>query len=304
MHLARHTEVEVIDNDGGRIRWLALVRRLRDRRRHGWHVIATSPHWALPLAVAASKARGAHVMHGPLIYMASRTTRPLFVSYYRLVTRALRIVIVHGERFIPVVQELRLRERSVIAVPHGFVPGGFLGDAPYDPGGPLVCIGRLLPYKGVDVFVAALRMLADRGMPAPAVIGGEGVGAELVPDGVPRLELVPGHVSDEEYAAIIDRCSAVVLPYREATQSGVLAHAFAAGRPVIATDVGALPEYVDETNGYLVPPGDAAALAEAIATHVGDAERARELAAGARLTWERRLDPDTAAREILDALER
>ena len=72
---------------------------------------------------------------------------------------------------------------------------------------------------------------------------------------------------------------------------------------MIATNVGSFPDYVDDDNGFLVPPGDAEALAEAISAVHKDPTSSRRLAAGARRTWEERLDPDAAARRILDALE-
>jgi glycosyltransferase involved in cell wall biosynthesis len=57
----------------------------------------------------------------------------------------------------------------------------------------------------------------------------------------------------------------VVLPYLDATQSGVAAAAFANGRPVIASEVGGISEVVvSGANGLLVQPGNAAALADAI----------------------------------------
>jgi glycosyltransferase involved in cell wall biosynthesis len=162
----------------------------------------------------------------------------------------------------------------------------------------------MLPYKGFDVFVEALRRLALAGSPVPAVIGGEGVTESVAPGGVPGLVVKAGELSDEVFRDTIDRCAAVVLPYRKATQSGVLSTAFAAGRPVIATDVGSFPDYVDASNGALLKPGDPQELADTIAALRNDQERSERLARGARRTWEERLNPDAAAREILDALGR
>ena len=74
-----------------------------------------------------------------------------------------------------------------------------------------------------------------------------------------------GYVPDAEvepYFAAADLC---VCPYISATQSGIVQIAFGFGLPVIATDVGGLPEAVsDKKTGYIVPPGDKEALAQAI----------------------------------------
>jgi glycosyltransferase involved in cell wall biosynthesis len=87
-----------------------------------------------------------------------------------------------------------------------------------------------------------------------------------------------------DYFAAAD---AAVLPYRDATGSAVAAQALAAGLPVVASAIGGLAETVcDGENGLLVPAGDAAALAAALARLADVALRAH-LSAGAR-SWAER----------------
>ena len=302
--LSALTPVALIDGASG----LGPLRTWRNiqtmSRGNEVRLLNTSPHWSVPLILAGTRLRGGYVMHGPLVYLASRWTRPLYVAYYRFVTRRLGVVVLHASRFRSSLESLRLSPRQVVVVPHGFVPEGLAGGGNYDATGPFVCVGRMLPYKGFDVFVEALRRLALAGSPVPAVIGGEGVTESVAPGGVPGLVVKAGELSDEVFRDTIDRCAAVVLPYRKATQSGVLSTAFAAGRPVIATDVGSFPDYVDASNGALLKPGDPQELADTIAALRNDQERSERLARGARRTWEERLNPDAAAREILDALGR
>ena len=64
-----------------------------------------------------------------------------------------------------------------------------------------------------------------------------------------------------------------MVPYLSATQSGVVHMAYGFTRPVVATTVGGIPETVEHgKTGYLVPPGDAAALASAVREYFGDAD--------------------------------
>jgi glycosyltransferase involved in cell wall biosynthesis len=101
-----------------------------------------------------------------------------------------------------------------------------------------------------------------------------------------RVELRDGYVSNEDTALLFSACDAALLPYRSATQSGVVALAFGYGRPVIATAVGGLPAAVrDGVDGLLAPPDDADALARAIERVARERER---LSAGARRTRELR----------------
>ena len=139
----------------------------------------------------------------------------------------------------------------------------------------------------------------------PVVIGGDGIRRELIPRRLRGVDVRPGELPDDELRDLIGACSAVLLPYERANQSGVLATAFRSGRPVIASRVGSFAEYVrDGENGLLVPPGDPVALADAITRLRSDPELARRLAAGAAKTWEEELSPARWGRAVVDALFR
>ena len=72
-------------------------------------------------------------------------------------------------------------------------------------------------------------------------------------------------IPNEMVANLFQSASIVVLPYIEASQSGVIPLAYAFGKPVVATDVGSLSEIVDDgKTGYIVPPKDPNAIATAV----------------------------------------
>lgn len=136
----------------------------------------------------------------------------------------------------------------------------------------LVFFGFVRPYKGVDIALEALAILRERGFKARLTVAGEFW--EPVEPWYRRIEdlglndhveIRPGYVSDSAVDALLAEHHAVVMPYRSATQSGVVPVAMAAARPVIASRVGGLAEFVtDGVNGTLAEPGDAASLADAI----------------------------------------
>lgn len=91
------------------------------------------------------------------------------------------------------------------------------------------------------------------------------------------------YVPIEEVRPLVELASVVVLPYRNATQSGVLHLAYTFGKPVIATRTGGLPEYiVPGRTGLLVEPGRPDQLADALRACIADPEAVRRMGEEAR----------------------
>jgi glycosyltransferase involved in cell wall biosynthesis len=138
-----------------------------------------------------------------------------------------------------------------------------------DPDLLLLAYGAVRPYKGVDLALEALARV-DPALRVKLVVAGRfwGGKAELEAQAAAlgvRVELRDGYVSNEETALLFAACDAALLPYRSASQSGVVGLAFAHERPVLATAVGGLPAAVrDGRDGLLCPPDDPDALARAI----------------------------------------
>jgi glycosyltransferase involved in cell wall biosynthesis len=111
--------------------------------------------------------------------------------------------------------------------------------------------GRILSYKGLDVLLAAFARLLGRGLDVHLIVAGQGdLPAEaraMVAQG--KITLINRWIKESEIADIFKSAHAVVLPYREASQSGVIADAVANLRPMVVTRVGALPDQVK--NGKL-----------------------------------------------------
>jgi glycosyltransferase involved in cell wall biosynthesis len=107
----------------------------------------------------------------------------------------------------------------------------------------LLCFGRLLPYKGLDLLAGAIAALPPDMAVSLRVVGSGPESAALDALRACRGVTVENRwVPETEIGALLAWSDAVILPYREASQSGVAAAALAAGRPVIATRVGGLRE--------------------------------------------------------------
>jgi glycosyltransferase involved in cell wall biosynthesis len=131
----------------------------------------------------------------------------------------------------------------------------------------LLSYGAIRPYKGVDLALDALTRV--RGGVRLVVAGKFWSGKrELVRQAArlgDRVELRDGYVSNEETALLFGACDAALLTYRSASQSGVVALAFAHERPVLVTDVGGLRAAVrDDRDGLVVSSLDPVAIAGAI----------------------------------------
>lgn len=131
-------------------------------------------------------------------------------------------------------------------------------------------LGRISPYKGLELLWKAAPLVARR-IPGVRFIvaGGLVSGYKLPPtpslSNGSKFELHLRYIPNSETCALFRQCSIVVLPYTNATQSGVVATAYAFNKPVVATYVGGLPEMViDGVTGRLVKAGSVEALAEAI----------------------------------------
>lgn len=201
-----------------------------------------------------------------------------------LVSRRLSAHIAVGERAARLIEEMIGLEPNSVRTIHNGVPERADSPPPASPDGrPVIgSLGRLHEQKGYDVLIRALAELPD----ARAVIVGDGpdrpalealAGQLGVAD---RLELVGWRDDAREWLASFD---VFTLPSRYEGFPLSIVEAMLAGTPVVATDVGSVPEAVlhGET-GLLVRPDDPAELAEALRELLDDDERRRTLASAAR----------------------
>lgn len=169
--------------------------------------------------------------------------------------------------------------------------------------------GRLSAYKGLETLYAAAPLVAAEVPGVRIVVAGRPV-REYVPPPAPRLpapasiEVLDGYVSNPRAARLFHEATVVACPYRDATQSAVLLTAYGFERPVVATEVGGIPEYVqDGATGLLVPPDDPRRLAGALVRVLRDGELRARLQDGIRRARGDRLSWGRAAAEILKVYE-
>ena len=149
----------------------------------------------------------------------------------------------------------------------------------------VVFVGELRRLKGVDVLIEALGLLGVSGRPVSATIVGSGPEAAEFQAlararGLAKVTF-PGAMPARDAFA---RGRVLIVPSRAESLPYIVLEAAAAGLPVLATNVGGIPEIFGPHSNRLVPPGDAAKLAEAIRAALADPAATR---AGAQTLRER-----------------
>lgn len=227
----------------------------------------------------------------------------------RTYDRADAHVVAHESLRDALAADFGLAESAIHVVPLPVFPVADAFTAPPSAESPLVLFfGALRPNKGLSVLVEAARLLAGRDV--RFVIAGRGDAHEeaLARDAArsdPRIDARIGFVTMADKQALYAQASIVVLPYLAfASQSGVLHDAYAHGRPVVVTDVGALGRSVREDGtGLVVAPGDPGSLATAIDHLLQPAQWAAS-ARGAESVRARRSPQESGRllREVYDTL--
>jgi glycosyltransferase involved in cell wall biosynthesis len=129
----------------------------------------------------------------------------------------------------------------------------------------LLFLGRLLPYKGLHLLTEAFRRVRATGVDARLRVLGQG-DPSLLGDtrDLEGFTVENRWASDEEMQKAARRADVVILPYTEASQSGVVAIAMGAATPVVATRVGGLAEQVIGGETGLLCETNADSLAQSI----------------------------------------
>ena len=129
----------------------------------------------------------------------------------------------------------------------------------------ILFFGRINKYKGVKYLLSAFRSIISKFPDTQLVIAGKGDLDVNNIESYKNVSFINRYIKSDELSRLISESDFVVCPYTDATQSGVIMTAFAFCKPVIATNVGGLKNFViDGVTGLLIEPGNTEKLGEAI----------------------------------------
>ncbi len=205
----------------------------------------------LPLIARARTRDFALTVHDVVRHPGDRARNSTTAQVRRWLLTNAGAIFVHSDVLRQSLLEHDRPSAPVEVVPHGTTlrPRHALPTAPH-----LLFFGRMSYYKGLDVLLDAMPAVWERRPDATVTIAG---GGNIEPHRIlsdPRVRVRNEHVSEAEVDELFIEARSVVLPYREASQSGVGSMAKSFGRPLVVTDVGGLPDLVADDSGTVVPP--------------------------------------------------
>lgn len=170
----------------------------------------------------------------------------------------------------------------------------------------IVCVGMLRPDKGQNFLFDALALLKARGLALTLVLAGSATAESADYEADLRAQAAAAGLTvhflgyRDDVSELMQMADLVVIPSLTEAQPRVAVQAFATGRPVVASAVGGVPEIVhDGQTGWLVPPAQPQALADAIGRVVENPAEAAKVAEGARRMAEDRMRFDHRMAETL-----
>jgi glycosyltransferase involved in cell wall biosynthesis len=169
----------------------------------------------------------------------------------------------------------------------------------------LVFMGELRPVKGVDVLLDAIARLRNAGRTVTATLVGDGPERETLQTKTSRhglsgaVHFVPAMPARQ--ALTLGRI--MMVPSRAESLPYVVLEAAAGGKPLITTNVGGIPEIYAALSGTLIPPVDAAALAQAIVQALDHPDATGEVARKLRGQVEAGFSVDTMTDGVLSAYQ-
>ncbi|GIW56728.1 MAG: hypothetical protein KatS3mg082_3132 [Nitrospiraceae bacterium] len=247
-------------------------------------IVHVSPRTVLALYPLLRSARNVLVVHD--VQPANRRTRLVFV----LAGRKIRKYAAVSDDVQRSLVRLRIPEKAIRVIPNGISISAGMNSGPARERFPCAVgiVGQIIPRKGHEVLIEALRLLAGDGVPFHCVIVGDGdpVYRSRLESLVERYGLGArvtwtGYIGDQD--AIYRQIDVLVVPSLQEPFGLVAAEGAARGLPVVASRVGGLTAVVREgLTGFLAEPGDPRALASKLRILIQNPELRREMGRAGR----------------------
>lgn len=249
---------------------ISVINYIKDYKPDVIHFVNEHPWNNVIIFEFKNQHRMVLTCHDPNPHPGERNS--LILKLFKLSTlsqlKKVHRIIVHGNSMIEELRKQNICSEKIDVIPHGdyqFFSNYSLHNSDND--NSILFFGRIKLYKGIEYLIQAEQLISQVLTEYKIVIAGEGDLSKYSKyiEHNERFEIINRYIEDSEVPHFFTKCKVVVLPYIEASQSGIIPIAYAFKKPVIVTRVGSVPEVVDDgITGYVVPPKDPNSLAEAI----------------------------------------
>jgi glycosyltransferase involved in cell wall biosynthesis len=171
----------------------------------------------------------------------------------------------------------------------------------------ILFFGRIVEYKGLKVLLDAMKLVVKNNPDMKLVIAGDGDMSsyrndiELLKE---NLEIHNTWIPNDSVKHYFKNIDLTIVPYIEATQSGIIPLSYSFSKPVIASNIGALPEQIKEgETGLLADPNNPSILADTIRRLMGSPELLSNMAKKCSEYYITKLALDSSAKKIINLLE-
>ncbi len=235
-------------------------------------------------------------VHGPEEYMPSMMPWTMAPHYFKNAGRTQptimgKLALMYCRLLQRPIYLRGLKHVQAIIAPHAFIAQKIKGDrlgpelvqiwngialpphAPVRARHQLIFIGRLEAYKGVKYLLEAVQKLRQEIPSVQLSVLGDGPERKALEQYVRERDLAQhvtftGWLPNDEVFARLQAATVVAIPSTVPELPTVCFEALAVGRPVVGTNLGAIPEVITPKTGKIIPPADAQALADALASYM------------------------------------
>lgn len=245
--------------------------------------------------------------HDPAPHAGERMLVKLNWSFARSLLEPISSkIIVHGKNLREILLSRGIPGEKISVIPHGdYSYYTQWRDESIDSNTETILFfGSIKEYKGLDYLIKAIPAVCSHCPKTKVIIAGGGDFSKYeAMEEYQRyrsvFEVHNDYIPDEAVAPLFQRATVVVLPYIDASQSGIIPVAYAFKKPVIVTDVGSIAEVVEQgKTGVIIPPKDEKALADAVITLLSNTQARDEMGQNAYTFMKENLSWVTIAKKM------
>lgn len=248
--------------------FLDIISFIESYNPHTIHFLNTHP--LNNLIIHATRYKTVLTCHDPIQHSGDKNKFIMYLFKLNALWQLKRVdrIVVHGKDLAKDLTRQNIMSEKIVCMPIGdfaFFTNFLKSEIKED--NSILFFGRIKPYKGIKYLIEAESIMSKKISDYKIVIAGEGNITPYEKDvkNNPKFVIINEYISDSDVAVLFQKASIVVLPYVEATQSGIIPIAYAFKKPVVVTNVGSIPEVVEDgLTGFIVPPRNSELLANAI----------------------------------------